>query len=176
MLWKPSLPYVLGGLFGISVSIYVLQHIRAAEFRLGFGAFLICYTGYMLFRPANSAAQRVALRVPNVAVGAVSGLVGGLTAMPSVAVNVISDLRGLSKSESRGLMQPFIMAMQVFAIALFSARGSFSAELIKDLIIGIPVLAVGANLGLSLFGKVNDVGFRRGVLLILMFSGFALAI
>lgn len=174
MLWRPCLPYIAGGLLGVPVALYILQNVGATAFRIGFGSFLIVYTGYMLFRPAGRALQQFAFRVPNFVVGIIGGFVGGLTAMPGAAVSIISDLRGLPKTEQRGLVQPFIATMQVFAVALFLAHGTFSGDAIIDFFIGLPGLVAGTALGLILFGKVNDVAFRRGVLGVLLFSGFAL--
>ena len=174
MLWKPSLPYVAGGLLGVPVALYVLRSIGATEFRLGFGAFLIVYTGYMLFRPTSHVLKRLSFRMPNFVVGAIGGFVGGLTAMPGAAVSIVSDLRGLPKAEQRGLVQPFIAVMQAFSVTLFLASGTLSSETVMDFFIGVPSLAAGTALGLILFDRVSDIAFRRGVLGVLMFSGLAL--
>lgn len=174
MLWKQSLPYIAGGVLGVPVALHVLQSVGATEFRIGFGAFLVVYAGYMLFRPAGHALRQLAFRTPDFVVGLVGGFVGGLTAMPGAAVSIIADLRGLPKAEQRGLTQPFIAAMQLLAVALFMARGTFSGETVVNFLVGVPGLVAGTAVGLMLFGKVNDVAFRRGVLGVLMFSGLAL--
>jgi len=52
-------------------------------------------------------------------VGFAAGALGSLTAMPGALVVVWCELRGLSKESQRALVQPFIIAVQVFAIGLY---------------------------------------------------------
>jgi hypothetical protein len=46
--------------------------------------------------------------------------------------------------------------------------------LLAHLPLAVPALLAGSTLGLFLFGKVSDVGFRRAVSGLLFFSGIAL--
>src|SRR5262245_25630051 len=54
MQWKECLPLLLGGLPGIPIGAYLLQHVRSEAFAVGFGAFLMLYSAYMLWRPGTS--------------------------------------------------------------------------------------------------------------------------
>jgi len=57
-------------------------------------------------------------RLSQCAVGFLGGFVGGLTAMPGVAVAIWYELRGLPKNDQRALVLPFILIMQTFGIGL----------------------------------------------------------
>jgi uncharacterized protein len=105
-----------------------------------------------------------------VLVGLGGGVVGGLTAMPGAVPTVWFDLQGRTRQEKRGLLQPFIMAMQALSVpSFFLARDdAFDGALIA---IAIPALAAGTLLGVSLYGRVNDAAFRSAVLALLLFSG-----
>jgi len=63
-----------------------------------------------------------AIAVPNV-FGFAGGLIGGFTAMPGAAPTIWCNLRGMSKNEQRGLVQPYITIMQCIAIALLLDGG-----------------------------------------------------
>jgi uncharacterized membrane protein YfcA len=109
-------------------------------------------------------------------VGFGGGLIGGLTAMPGALPTIWCDMHGVPKNQQRGLVQPFIAAMQIFALALMLSRSSLSSKLIVDFVVSLPALAAGTVLGITMFRSVNELAFRRIILLILLFSGLSLVI
>ncbi len=174
MSWRGSLELIVGGALGIPPALYLLQHVDVWTFRAGFGIFLAIYAAYMIFRPA--AARRPQEERPHhdAAVGFAGGLIGGLTAMPGALPTIWCDLRGVPKDEQRGLVQPFIAVMQLFALALLLARHSMPMNVLKDAVLGLPALAAGTAVGLTLFGRMNDAAFRRTILVVLFVAGLAL--
>jgi uncharacterized membrane protein YfcA len=173
--WRGSLGLIAGGAVGLVPALWLLYHVDTQVFRIGFGAFLVAYAAWMLLRPANRSLRGAAGRVRGVAVGLGGGLIGGLTAMPGAIPAIWCDLRGLPKDQQRGLVQPYIMAMQVFALALMLSRNTLSTEALLDVTLTLPALAAGAVLGIVLFRRVSDASFRGVVLGVLAVSGLLLA-
>jgi len=172
--WRGSLAFILGGVVGIPPSLYVLLHVDAPAFRMGFGIFLAVYAGYMLLRPAARLFVDIRSGFHDAAVGFAGGLVGGLTAMPGALPTIWCDLRGLPKERQRGLVQPFIAAMQIVALAVLLSRREISFGFVQDFLIGLPALAAGAALGLVLFNRLDGALFRRAMLVTLLVAGVAL--
>ena len=112
--------------------------------------FLVAYSAYMFFRPAVAYLRDAQSRQRDAAVGFAGGLVGGLTAMPGVLPTIWCDLRGLAKEQQRGLVKPFIAATQCVALALLLTNNSLTTNVLLDLVIGLPALALGTALGLAL--------------------------
>jgi hypothetical protein len=57
-------------------------------------------------------------------------------------------------------------------IALWlGGTGMIGAETAGLFLLGLPALALGTWAGLKLFGRLNEAGFRRVVLVLLLFSG-----
>jgi len=73
-------------------------------------------------------------------------------------------------------VQPFIAIMQVLALALLLGRQSLSSRLVIDLAISLPALFAGSLLGIVAFRNINEVGFRRTILVLLLISGASLAL
>ena len=48
-------------------------------------------------------------------------------------------------------------------------------ERIPELAIGLPAIFAGTVLGILAFRNINEVGFRRTILVVLLFSGASLA-
>jgi len=65
----------------------------------------------------------------------------------------------------------------VFAMAALwlGARGSLTLETAKLFALGLPFLFAGTWLGLKLFGWIDEAGFRKIVLALLLVSGVALS-
>src|SRR6516162_3132871 len=171
--WKQSLVLVLGGLLGVPIAVWLLQTTDARTFREVFGMAVALYAGYMLFRPSLTG-LRLMSHGRNALVGFGGGLVGGLTAMPGALPTIWCDMHGVPKNQQRGLVQPFIAAMQLFALALMLMRQDLSSRVFFDLVLSIPALLAGTALGIFAFRYVNDATFRRIVLVVLLLSGLLL--
>jgi len=173
--WKQSLVLVFGGILGVPIAIWLLQNTDARTFREVFGLVVIIYAGYMLFRPSLSK-LKLMNRSRNALVGFGGGLIGGLTAMPGALPTIWCDMHGVPKNQQRGLVQPFIAAMQIFALALMLMHHSLSAGVFANLLLSIPALIAGAVLGILAFRNVSEQIFRRLILLVLLVSGLLLVV
>ncbi len=174
--WQGSSVLIIGGLLGIPIALYLLQNTDTRIFRAGFGILVALYAGYMLFRPTLSKLRQMQSHRLNALVGFGGGLIGGLTAMPGALPTIWCDMHGLPKNQQRGLVQPFIAAMQLFALALMLSRQNISAKVLVDLAISVPALAAGTALGILTFRHANELAFRRIILVVLVFSGLALIV
>jgi len=173
--WKQSLVLVLGGILGVPIAVWLLQNTDARTFREVFGLVVTIYAGYMLFRPSLSK-LKLMNRSRNALVGFGGGLIGGLTAMPGALPTIWCDMHGVPKNQQRGLVQPFIAAMQIFALALMLMHHSLSAGVFANLLLSIPALIAGAVLGILAFRNVSEQIFRRLILLVLLVSGLLLVV
>jgi uncharacterized protein len=174
--WRSSLMLIIGGLLGVVPALYLLQHVNATSLRIGFGMFLAAYSGYMLLRPAMTYVREAPGRFRDAFVGFGGGLIGGLTAMPGALPVIWCDLRGMPKDQQRGLVQPYILAMQVFALGLMLSRNGLSTQALLNLTVSLPALAAGTLVGVGLFGKINEAMFRSFVLAALLLAGLVLVV
>ena len=92
--------------------------------------------------------------------------------MPGALVVVWCELHGLSKESQRALVQPFIIAVQVFAIGLLCLQpGAIGLDLFQRLVVALPAVGLGTFIGATMFTKVNDRIFRYCALFIILASG-----
>jgi uncharacterized protein len=159
----------------VPVSIWMLHHADPRTFQEVFGGAVAAYAGYMLFRPSLTYLQDMS-QTRSALVGFGGGLIGGLTAMPGALPTIWCDMHGVPKNKQRGLVQPFIAAMQIFALAMMLARHDVSSQVFIDLALSIPALLAGSALGIFAFRNVNEALFRRIILIILFVSGVLLVV
>ena len=103
-----ALAYISGGLVG-PIGLGLLQALPTRLFGGGLGVFLIGYSLLVLLKP-DHLRIRLSGWKPAMAVGAAGGIVGGFSAFPGSIPVVYLGLRGLNKTETRNITQPYILA------------------------------------------------------------------
>ena len=176
--WWPcgAAPYLLGGVIGIPLGLAILHGLPASQLMAIFGAFLVTYAAYSLLKPDG-------VRVPArdgwfiaSLVGAAGGVIGGFTAFPGAAVVVWCGLRHLPKSESRSIVQPYILGLQLLSLGMLAIQHpeTFDGAYWRLLALMLPVVLPGTLLGVSLYKSLSDINFRRITFMLLGTSGLGL--
>ncbi len=170
--WRPLLQFLTGGVVGLPIGIHALLHLPKPVFASVFGALLIAYGTFMLFRPPLRVRADVAAW--NVAAGAVGGVTGGLAAFPGAFVTIWCGLKGWNKSRQRGVYQPFILVMQILAVSILAMLPtglSLSRSFDPGIVEYVPAALMGTVLGLWFFRKMTDRHFAIAVNILLVASG-----
>ena len=176
MRWKESLFLIAGGLLAMPIAVFLLQSADTRSLQIAFGGLITTYAAYSLFRPALSHLPTIDHQGRNLLIGFGGGLIGGLTAMPGALPTIWCDMHGMPKDQQRGLVQPFIAAMQVSALLLMLSRHELPSTILIDLAVSLPPLAAGTMLGILMFRRINEAAFRRIILIMLLISGLSLVL
>jgi uncharacterized membrane protein YfcA len=170
--WRNSAPFIIGSAIGIPIGTALLTTLDPAGLRVGTGALLIVFGLYNLLRPIRNP---VPASVPtDVGVGIVNGLIGGLTGLGGIAVTAWCQLRGGPKDAQRAIFQPVMFATFAMSAISFAAVGTYTTETIKLYVMALPLLIGGLWCGLRMYGQLDDAGFRRVVLFLLLAAGLSL--
>lgn len=171
--WGRVLPFILGGLIGVPAGTLLLTFVDQQVLRVTMGVLLIFYSVYSLTRPALEADGG---RAADFGVGALNGLIGGLTGLGGIAVTIWCQLRGGPKDAQRAIFQPVMFATFATTAVTLAFVGAYSLETMKLYVLVLPALGAGLWCGLRLYGKLDDAGFRRVILILLLASGCSLVI
>ena len=172
--WRTVAPYIIGGAIGIPAGIALVTTVDPGTIRFGIGVLLLAYSLYSLFRPTFKLSK--ANLPADLGVGVVNGLIGGLTGLGGVAVTVWCQARGGEKDALRAIFQPVLFATFVMTTIAFAIAGTFTMETMKLYALALPVLVAGIWSGFGLYGKLDDAGFRKVILILLLASGVALIV
>jgi uncharacterized membrane protein YfcA len=123
-------------------------------------------------RPCNRSSP--AARRPTPASGCSTAILGGATGLAGILVTVWCGLRGWPKDVQRTVFQPTGVAIFAMSAVALGLTGAADADTIRLFLIGLPILLLGTWLGLRLYGRVDESGFRKVVLALLLVSGVAL--
>jgi uncharacterized membrane protein YfcA len=167
-------PFILGGLLGVPLGIVLLGWLDPSGFKLGLGVFLLLYCPLGLFVPANATVAWGG-KWADAASGWLGGLFGGIGGFAGAIPTLWCMLRGWDKDTQRGAMQAFNISMHVATLAGYAiAGGRIDAETLGMFAVIAPALALPVVIGALLFRRLDQLAFRRIVLVLLFLSGVAL--
>ena len=172
MEWRRCAPFIVGGFAGIPLGAALLRDSDPHRFGMWLGAFLIVYSTFMLLK-ADLIVRRGS-SIADVICGMLGGITAGAVAFPGAAPTIWCGLRGLPKDIQRGVVQPFILTIQVATLAYFSRLGILTTATVTTYLVCAPAVLFGTWIGLGLFDSINDAAFRRVVLIFLIASGASL--
>jgi uncharacterized protein len=173
-----SAPYILGGVVGVPLGVWLLNHLPAQKLMLVFGVILIAYSIYSLAKSAAHKTRGTGGAASGMAVGFIGGTVGGFTAFPGAAVVVWTGLRNLPKRVSRAIVQPYILVLQIVSLATnaYAHPATFGRRFWLLLAITLPVVLPGTIAGVALYKRISDVNFKRITFMLLGVSGVGLLV
>jgi len=108
--------------------------------------------------------------------GFLGGITGGAAGFPSASVSIWCSMKGWSKARQRGIVQPFILIMQIAALLAISlAKRPDSSGIGFDLgnLLFVPASLLGTSIGLVLYKRLSDSQFARAVNILLLVSGLS---
>ncbi len=170
--WQGIWPLSLGTTIGIPIGVILLNYINPVHLRFGVGVLLVLYTIYSLARPALKP-MKIGVG-PDIAIGVVNGLVGGLTGLGGVVSTISCQWRGWTKDVQRAVFQPVLFAAFVVISISMGVAGAITPETLKLYGLGFPFMLAGLWSGFKLYGAIDDETFRKVVLLLLLVAGLSL--
>lgn len=166
-------PFIAGSAVGIPVGILVLNWATPPTLRLGVGVLLILFSLNNLVRPKLPEARAAGPGL-DATVGVFNGVLGGSTGLGGILPAIWCGMRGWTKDEQRAVFQPTAVATFAMTIAWLGGAGILTADIGRLFVLGLPALAAGTWLGWKAYGRLDEAGFRKAVLYLLLVSGVAL--
>jgi len=170
--WDRLWPFLLGAAPGVALGVLALGWANPSYVRIAVGVVLVLYAVYSLARPDLKPVHVGALA--DTGVGFLNGILGGLTGLSGIIVVIWSGVRGWPKDVQRTVFQPVGVATFAMTAIGLGATGTIAADTLTLFLFGLPVLLAGTWLGLKLYGRLDEAGFRRVVLWLLLISGILL--
>jgi uncharacterized membrane protein YfcA len=165
-------PFIIGSLIGVPIGTMLLTYVDAAYLRGAVGVLLVIYGSYGLTQPVLKPAPDNASA--DAGIGLANGVLAGLTGLPGFIITVWCQLRGWTKDVQRAVFQPVMLAAIVINLVSLTVVGAITGDIVKLYLLGLPAMIAGIWSGFKLYGKLDDVAFRKLMLLLLLVSGLAL--
>ncbi len=170
---KRVLPFIVGGLLGLPIGLWLLPRVDTVTFRAFVGGLLALWCPAMLFS-SRLPHLTVGGRVADGVAGAVGGLMGPLGGFTGAVPTLWCTLRGYERDSQRAVIQNFNLAMLSATLLAYLARGQVQPAMFPAMAVVLPALLVPALAGMRLYTRISPQAFRQIVLGLLTLSGLAM--
>lgn len=167
-------PFVIGGVIGVPIGVYLLAYTNAATLKVALGTFLVVFGAYALLAP-KLPSFTAGGRAADGTIGFVGGILGGIGGYSGVLPTIWTQLRGWSKEAARAVYQPYVIVIQAITVVGILLV-AFDWTSIKLFIAILPPVLAGTWIGWQLFGRLNDRRFRQALAVLLIVSGATLVL
>jgi len=162
-------PFLLAGFIGIPIGVWLLVRTDPHALKVVLGGFLALYGGYALLAPHPPRITGGG-RTADALIGLFGGILGGVGGYSGVAPAIWSQFRGWSKDVARGFYQPFIVMAHVTTIGWIGAVALDRMGLVL-FVVALPALLLGAVVGWTVYGRLDERRFRQAFAALLLVSG-----
>lgn len=163
-------PFLVGGAIGVPIGAQLLKIAEPETFKLVAGSGLMVY-GIVMLMLSNLPVIKAGGRLLDGFVGWIGGVLGGFAGLSGFIPAIWCTQRGWSRDQARGVTQPYILAMHGMALGWLTYAGLVSETTMTRVGVALPAIAVGALIGVRLYGRFNDQKFRQCVLIMLVGAG-----
>lgn len=158
----------LANLPGIPLGVYILKHFPAQVLSLCVGGVMISFTAYLLLvkpTPRNLG------KGWTIFAGFLSGVFGGCIGAGGPPVIVYSTIQPWTKDQGKGTMAFFFLIAGLMISLSHAVSGLITSEVLHYSLISLPALCLGIWLGVTLYKRISDHGYKKMVFVLVFLLG-----
>lgn len=171
--WRLLLPFLIGGVVGIPIGVFLLPLLDANLFKAMLGVLLVVWCPVMLAAP-QLPHVRFGGRAADGVVGLIGGIMGGIGGLAGAVPTLWCSLRGMKKDHQRAVIQNFNLTTLALAMLAYLATGMVTREMLPFFAIVAPAILIPSLIGARLYIGISEAAFRAIVLGLLTLAGIAL--
>ncbi len=163
--------FILPGLLCIPVGTLTLLMADSTIIRIGFGAMLSVSSLCML---VGAPILGFRSKIIDAIVGACGGFCGGAFGASSVLPAFWLCAQGLDRRTQRGIVQPYIVSVQLVSLCILLAGGAYSGVAVFDILLWLPAVLAGVTFGSFVFSHLQNQVYSQAIFLITLASSLVL--
>lgn len=172
--WRLLWPFVLGGLAGIPLGVWVLPYLDMLWFKAVFGTLLVLWCPLMLLAPRLPRVP--GNRLADGAVGMVGGVLGGIGGFTGTVPTLWCTVRGFDRDTQRAVIQNFNLSMLAVTMFTYLGTGVVTSAMLPWFGVVALAMLIPTVLGTRVYLGISEAAFRRLVLGLLTLSGIAMLV
>ena len=165
--------FLLPALPGIPLGVAALSFVPVDVLKITIAGFMLLYGGFFSLRSTLPKFERPT-PIADCFVGFLGGLLGGAASLSGALPTMWCAMRPWPKAETRAVLQPFNVTVLGLTLILFATKGAYTWDVLKLIAIALPVTMVSAQIGITIFKRLNDDQFRRLIIALMFVSGLVL--
>lgn len=166
--WKKVYPLIIGAIPGVFVGVYFLKKFDTGAIYWLLGATLIVYALYSLF--IQKSVKRIRERWAFL-FGFLGGCLGGAFSASGPPAIVYTSLSSWNKDQIKVTLQGYFILSGLFVITGHAVSGLTTITVLKFFTASVPMLVLGTYTGSFFYGMIQETGYRKIILILLVFLG-----
>ena len=179
---EPAVIFIFAGMVaGIFVGAHLLANFEAGLLKKILGAAVVLFAFHIYLRSGRERAPnpregvgRIAGNTVALAVGALSGILGGMFGTSGPPLVVYVDYFAKDKSAFRAQLVVLFLLNNIFRVPLYIKYSLMTMEVVKSALWLLPAVCVGLFLGSKMHFQVTEKAFGRAISAMLLVSGLLL--
>ncbi|MGD1926473.1 MAG: sulfite exporter TauE/SafE family protein [Paracoccaceae bacterium] len=167
------LRFLLPGCLGIPIGLQLLDVVDAEALKLIIASFLLAYGAFFLFR-RDLPNLKSPTRVLDATIGFLGGILGAIAGLSGPLPTTWLAMRDWPRHETRAVLQPYNISILGISAILLAIAGAYTRDVLIAILIALPATMLAAQIGLWVFGKLEDSQFRRLLIGLMTVSGVIL--
>lgn len=167
--WARVWPLLIGVVVGVPFGVLAVKVANPLTIKLILGVTLIGYSIWALFGASHTHERQLHVGWGCLA-GTASGVLGAFNTGGPPAV-VYTTVRNWDKDATKSTLQVIFAVTAVIQLTGFAMTGLLSGEVLLKNLMMLPALVLGVLVGHALYKRIDQVTFKRVLLVLLLVVG-----
>ncbi|MDP0926757.1 sulfite exporter TauE/SafE family protein [Paracoccus onubensis] len=167
--------FLLPAIIGVPLGVTLLSVIGTFTLKMTIAAFMIVYGGFFTLRRSLPRFDRPT-PVADSTIGFLGGILGGAASLSGALPTMWCAMRPWTKGDTRAVLQPYNVSVLALTMLFLAWQGQYTRETLLLIGLSLPATMIGAQLGITLFHRLDDLAFRRLLIGLMFASGLLLAL
>ncbi|MCW4013983.1 MAG: sulfite exporter TauE/SafE family protein [Candidatus Bathyarchaeota archaeon] len=167
--YKEITVLIASGIIGMIIGAYFLVSLETQILKLVIGIVTVLFTiaSYMGLRW-----EITNTKLASIPVGFLSGLLGGAISISGPPIVLFFNNQRVEKKTFRANLIAYFFCLYLATVPAYFYGDLITSELLYSSALLVPVMFIGATLGIRLSRKVDETLFKRIALLLILVTGF----
>jgi uncharacterized membrane protein YfcA len=166
--YKGIIPLVISGIIGMTMGTYFLVSLDSEDIRLGIGVVTIIFTIASMMGIRKEISN---IKMASIPVGLVSGILGGSMSISGPPIVLFFNNQNIEKTTFRANVIAYFFSLYIATVPAYMFGNLITTDLLSSSAIMVPIMFVGATMGIKLSRKVDELIFKKIALTLVLITG-----
>jgi uncharacterized membrane protein YfcA len=166
--YRGIIPLVISGIIGMILGTYFLVSLDSEAIRLGIGVVTVLFAAASMMGIRKEISNTKLASIP---VGLVSGVLGGSMSISGPPIVLFFNNQNVEKTVFRANLIAYFFSLYVATVPAYVFGNLITTDLLSSSAVMVPIMFLGATLGIRLSKKVDEAVFKKIALLLVLVTG-----
>ncbi len=166
--YRAIIPLVISGIIGMILGTYFLVSLDSQVIRLAIGIVTVLFTAASMMGIRREINNEKMASIP---VGLVSGILGGSMSISGPPIVLFFNNQNIEKTVFRANLIAYFFSLYVATVPAYVFGNLITVDLLGSSAVMVPIMFLGATMGIRLSRRVDEGVFKKIVLLLVLVTG-----